>query len=139
MKELIQKAEEFATRAHSEQKRWGGEPYIIHPRSVAQRLSDPIDKVVAWLHDTLEDTKVTENALRKEFSDEIVNAVVALTKKPGESYLPFVLRSKSNPIACRVKIADIKHNLGDGLKPGSMRDKYLLAIYVLEHDFIKAK
>jgi len=129
---LLKKAKSFAVQAHDGQKRWGGEPYIIHPKGVSKRLSRVEDKIVAWLHDVLEDTDVTETQLRAEFPDELVDAVVALTKKLGEDYLSFVLRSKSNPIARRVKIADITHNLNDGLKPGSLRDKYLISLYVLE-------
>ena len=129
---LLKKAKSLASQAHEGQKRWGGEPYITHPKGVSKQLKRAIDKIVAWLHDVLEDTAITETQLRTEFSDEIVDAVVALTKKPGEDYLSFILRSKSNPIARRVKIADINHNLSDGLKPGSLRDKYLISLYVLE-------
>ena len=63
------------------------------------------------LHDVVEDTDVTVNDLKEAgFSDEVVSAVSTITKKAGEDYEEYLNRVKQNPIALRVKIADIEHN-----------------------------
>lgn len=122
-------AKEIATRAHAGQKRWGGEPYITHPDNVAHYVKQFRDEyiIVAWLHDVVEDTTVTLDDLRKDFSDEVVNAVDAITKRDYETYARYIERVAENDIAREVKIADIKHNL-QSLKKGSMKDKYVLAL-----------
>ncbi len=133
MNDLVQKAKSVATKAHEGQTRWGGKiPYIVHPEAIAHSFRDPKLQAVSWLHDVIEDTEVTEEDLRKEFPEDVVDAVVALSRQPQEEYLTFVLRSKENALARMVKIADIQHNLSDRLKKGSMRDKYLMAIHILE-------
>jgi hypothetical protein len=69
-------------------------------------------RIVAILHDVVEDTLETSDSLRKRgFSEEIVDAIAALTKKKGEDYFEFVIRAASNPLARPVKIADIRDNL----------------------------
>ena len=63
------------------------------------------------LHDVVEDTNVTVNDLKEAgFSDEVVSAVSTITKKAGEDYEKYLNRVKQNPIALRVKIADMEHN-----------------------------
>lgn len=63
------------------------------------------------LHDVVEDTNVTVNDLKEAgFSDEVVSAVSTITKKVGEDYEEYLNRVKQNPIALRVKIADMEHN-----------------------------
>ena len=63
------------------------------------------------LHDVVEDTDVTVNDLKEAgFSDEVVSAVSTITKKAGEDYEEYLNRVKQNPIALRVKIADMEHN-----------------------------
>ena len=63
------------------------------------------------LHDVVEDTDVTVNDLKEAgFSDEVVSAVSTITKKAGEDYKEYLNRVKQNPIALRVKIADMEHN-----------------------------
>ena len=83
--ELIRKAYEFAARAHADQKRKSGEPYIEHPRCVASIVSelmiDPPSIAAAYLHDTLEDCEdVTLEILEKEFGEEVARMVDGVTK-----------------------------------------------------------
>lgn len=92
------------------------------------------------LHDVIEDTDVTEEELRKEFPDEIVNAIVVLTKRKGEDYFDYLRRVKENPLACEVKLADLEHNSdltrlkGITFKDMERRNKYLKAIdYLLSN------
>jgi (p)ppGpp synthase/HD superfamily hydrolase len=69
--------------------------------------------VVALLHDTVEDKKLTLAEVEKRFGKIVAVAVDALSRRKdeGETYTDFILRAKQNPIARRVKIADIKDNL----------------------------
>ena len=76
---LLKKAEEIATAAHEGQFDRCGVEYINHPRTVASYLNDPKEKIIAWLHDTIEDTDVTEEDLRPEFGDEKTDIVLILT------------------------------------------------------------
>lgn len=127
---LLDLAQHVATNAYKGQKRHNGDPYITHPERVAAALNYLDAKIIAWLHDVVEDTDVTLNAIRADFGDTIADAVDSVTKRKGESYLDFILRAKLHPIGAGVKIADIKDNLRD-LKRGSLRDKYILALHIL--------
>jgi guanosine-3',5'-bis(diphosphate) 3'-pyrophosphohydrolase len=83
-RELIQRAFRVANKAHYGQKRASGEPYVNHLLAVAAILADysmPAEVVTAGLlHDTIEDTLITAQDLRKDFSDEIVSLVQGVTK-----------------------------------------------------------
>lgn len=108
-----QKALRFIAEKHAGQKRFNGNPYIIHPIRVSQELSGDIEKTCALLHDVIEDTKTTYQELKDIFWDEIAMVVEVLTHRKGESYLDYIGRVKQNPIAVNVKIADISDNLAD--------------------------
>jgi (p)ppGpp synthase/HD superfamily hydrolase len=94
----------LAARAHRGQVDKAGEPYILHPLRVMLRL-----KV---LHDVIEDTGITEESLRDQgYSEEVLGALDALTRRQGESYADFIERVAGNPLARRVKLADLADNL----------------------------
>lgn len=138
---------ELATKKHEGQyRRYTGEPYISHPIAVASNFMyqhdmftdehDRIDTnraIVAILHDTIEDTDLTIVSLKTDYNpnDYIVDALVAITRNDGEPYLEYILRCKRNEIAKDVKIEDIHHNLST-LEKGNMRDKYIMALYILD-------
>jgi (p)ppGpp synthase/HD superfamily hydrolase len=108
---LIVKAHHLATEAHRGQVDQGGHPYILHLEAVANLVSTVEEKVVALLHDIVEDTPITLQDLAKVFSDDIVQAVDAMTKREAtERFLDYLQRAKANPIAKVVKIADMIHN-----------------------------
>ena len=110
--ELFDRALQIAIQAHREQKDKSGREYIMHPIRVAERCKDPRAKIVALLHDTIEDTGVTAEYLHSEgFPDEIINGVLSMTKQEGESYEDFVRRAAKNPIGKEVKIADLEDNM----------------------------
>lgn len=109
--DIVKVAELVATMAHRGQVDKSGVPYIEHPRTVASYLTTPEEKAVGFLHDTLEDTFLTEEELRPVFGDNITDAVVALTHLEGEEYFDYVERASKNPIAIRVKMADLTHNM----------------------------
>lgn len=107
--EKVQFAEVIATIAHYGQVDKGGEPYILHPEAVASAVCGD-DKIVAWLHDTVEDTTITIKDIRRCFGRKIAKAVDAITQRNGESRGDYIRRAKNNPIARRVKVADLAHN-----------------------------
>lgn len=110
--ELLDKAIRIATEAHHHQKDRSGQPYIMHPIRVMNRVNGIKEKIVAILHDVVEDTDWTFERLTKEgFPEEILAALDCVTKREGEPYEKFVERSASNPIACAVKIADLEDNM----------------------------
>ena len=110
--ELVNLAVELAIDAHRGQTDKGGYSYILHPIAVADRCMDDYEKIVAILHDVVEDTEVLlEDLEAAGFPAEIVEAVEALTKLDGEDYLTdYIPRVKANAIARQVKIRDIEHN-----------------------------
>lgn len=102
-----------ANEAHSGQVDKGGTPYICHPLSVMARLGpeDITGRIVAVLHDVLEDTAVIASDLRGlGFADEVVDAVVLLTRTPGQPYHQYLDAVRANPLARRVKLADVADN-----------------------------
>ena len=110
--ELFDLALKIAIQAHKEQKDKSGREYVMHPIRVAERCKDPRAKIVALLHDTIEDTSVTAEYLRSEgFPDEIISGVLSVTKREGETYDAFVTRASENRIGREVKIADLEDNM----------------------------
>ena len=110
--ELVDLALKIAIRAHEGQKDKSGREYVMHPIRVAERCKDPKAKIVALLHDTLEDTDVTGEYLREQgFPEEIVEGILSVTKHEGETYEEFVRRASKNPIGKEVKKADLEDNM----------------------------
>ena len=107
----VEEAEAFATKMHEGQTDKAGRPYIEHPRAVASKVDGEKEKVVAWLHDTVEDTPATIEQIREMFGDEIADAVAAMTHDKSVPYMDYVRNIKKNPIARKVKMADLSHNM----------------------------
>ncbi len=111
---LYERAVKIATDAHRGQVDKGGNPYILHPIAVAEGVEGTELKIVAMLHDVLEDSSVTaEDLLKEGFAEDLVEAVRVLThdKSYPISYEEYICQVKKNPIARIVKISDIHHNL----------------------------
>ncbi len=109
-------AKDIAYKAHEGQfRRDGKTPYIQHPEAVANLVGKNfLAPAVAWLHDVLEDTNVTAKNLKEQgICDEVIDAVVLLTKKPNVEYNDYLAIIKQNPLAKRVKVADMLSNLND--------------------------
>lgn len=101
----------IATEAHKGQVDKAGVPYINHPLTVASLVDTEEEKIVALLHDTIEDTSITEQDLIDyEFPNEIVEAVKLLTHNKNVPYMDYVAKIKDNELARKVKIADLTHN-----------------------------
>jgi (p)ppGpp synthase/HD superfamily hydrolase len=106
----IKVADLVARMAHHEQVDKIGMAYIEHPRTVASFVETEEEKVVALLHDVLEDSFLTAEDLRPVFGDKITDTVVLLTKQEGEDYFAYIERIKEDPLATKVKLADLRHN-----------------------------
>lgn len=111
MTQTLERAIAIASTAHAGQVDKGGAPYILHPLKVMLRMSTLEQRIVAVLHDVVEDCGVSLDDLRKEgFSEEVLSAIESVTKVPGESYEDFVDRAAQNPIGRVVKLADLEEN-----------------------------
>ena len=109
---LYSKALELCVSAHKGQFRKDGEtPYSEHPIAVAEALTCPLEKIVALLHDVVEDTDVPINHIHRVFGRLVAKYVALLTKDPGQDYDLYV-ETLSHFMVCRnVKIEDMNHNL----------------------------
>lgn len=107
----MEKALRVARRAHEGQKDKAGADYILHPLAVSGMVETDQEKIVALLHDVVEDSDITLLDLREMgFDDDVVEAVGLLTKD-GTGYDEYLARIKLNPLTRAVKIADLKHNM----------------------------
>ena len=112
MKPTLEDAIRLAVEAHHGQRDKNGQPYILHPLRVMFRLDTEPERIVGVLHDVIEDTEYTpDDLLKLGYSEEILQALDGVTRREGESYEDFVLRSKANSISRRVKIADLEDNM----------------------------
>ena len=138
--ELLEKAIKIAVEAHRGQKDRYGAPYILHATRVMQRLVSSEEKIAGILHDVVEDTGWTFEQLAKEgFPEQILKALDAVTKREGEEYEAFVKRSAANPLAKRVKLADLEDNMDLRRMPGvDERDLPRLQKYVKAWRFLTA-
>ena len=124
---MIEKAYKLAVKAHGDQRRKSGEPYIIHPLWVAIILADlEMDKetiAAGMLHDVVEDTKFTEEDIRREFGDEVALLVDGVTKLGRLSYSSDKLEVQADNLrkmflamakdirVIIIKLADRLHNM----------------------------
>ena len=110
--EILLKADAFAREKHGTQRTKEGAPYIEHPRKVSTFVDDFTEKVVALLHDTVEDTDTTVEEIRKIFGDRVAECVNLLTKPDGVTYDDYIdyLINYGNVTAMHVKLADLTHN-----------------------------
>ena len=122
MDDLVKKAAAFAAEKHAGQVDRGGHPYIEHPKAVASMLEDEKEKVVAWLHDTVEDTGATVDEIRAEFGDDIADAVDKMTRRKGVPYMDYIREIWENRLARDVKMADLRHNM-DLSRIGNVSDE----------------
>lgn len=110
---LLEKAIALALRAHSGQSDLYGQPYILHPLFLMQQMDTEAERIAAVLHDVVEDSDVTLDDLRAAgFPAEAIEAVRLMTHdKTESSYEEYVAALKPNPIARKVKLADLQHNM----------------------------
>ena len=108
----LERAIAFAAKQHSGQVDKANAPYILHPLRVMLNVPSIEHKIVAVLHDILEDTETSiDDLYRLGFQSQIIEAIVALTKQKGESRIDAAQRAVQNPLARVVKLADITDNM----------------------------
>lgn len=121
--DLVKRADAFAAKAHEGQKRkYTGEPYIVHPRAIAELLAEAglDDEVIAagLMHDVIEDCDVTVEEIRAEFGDRIARLVFEVTdvsrrehgKRAARKALDRAHVAKASPEGKSIKLADIIDN-----------------------------
>ena len=124
--ETLSKAYDFALKAHGNQKRHSGDPYLIHPVAVANILTelklDSATIATGLLHDTIEDTLATYQTIKKEFGKEVADLVDGVTKisvfenqasssSKAENFRKLILATSKDIRVLLVKIADRLHNM----------------------------
>jgi (p)ppGpp synthase/HD superfamily hydrolase len=108
----LDKAIQLATRIHAGEKDRYGRPYILHPLRVMMKVGTEREKIVAILHDVIEDSDLELKDLSDEgFSPEVVTAVDCLSKRDGEEYQAYIKRILPNPLARAIKLADLEDNM----------------------------
>ena len=108
----IEKALKVAVDAHTAQVDKAGEPYVFHPIRMMLRADKESEKIVALLHDVVEDSPTTLMDLRNMgFQEKFIRSVDALTKREHESYDQFIRRASTDTVARKVKILDLEDNM----------------------------
>lgn len=134
---MVWQAEAFAKEKHFGQFDRAGIPYIEHPRAVAAQMETDVEKVVAFLHDTVEDTNTTLDEIRNKFGTEIADAVECLTHRKGVPYMDYVVGIKGNDLARKVKLADLSHNMDLSRLPNvTDKDRERVEKYRAAYDFL---
>jgi (p)ppGpp synthase/HD superfamily hydrolase len=107
----LERAIVIAAEGHAGQLDKAGNPYVLHPLRVMLRLDTNEEHIAGVLHDVVEDCGWSIEDLRAEgFSEAVLSAVEAVTKREGESYDDFVARAAADSIGRRVKLADLEDN-----------------------------
>ena len=122
----LEKAYDFALKAHEKQKRDEGSPYIIHPIAVANILTelklDSATIATGLLHDTIEDTHATYQTIEEQFGKEVADLVDGVTKisvfenqaisnSKAENFRKLILATSKDIRVLLVKLADRLHNM----------------------------
>lgn len=111
MTQTLEHAIAIAAGAHAGQVDKGGSPYILHALRVMLKVHSPEERIVAVLHDVVEDCDISLDELREEgFSETVLQAIDSLTRRQGEAYEEFIARAAQNPIGRVVKLADLEEN-----------------------------
>ena len=135
---IVNAALRFAFKAHEGQLDRSGIPYVNHPLHLAEQMDTEDETVVALLHDVIEDTDYTADDLRAlGISEAAMEAILLLTHDDAVPYLDYVRNLKDNPLARKVKIADLHHNAQlsrlDEVRPRDLErvEKYTAARAIL--------
>jgi len=111
--DLVEKAIALAVEAHAGEVDKQGKPYILHPLHLMMQMETAEEMITAVLHDVVEDTALTLEDLRQQgFPEAVLEALALLTHDTAStSYEEYVAAIKPNPLACKVKLADLAHNM----------------------------
>ena len=109
--ELTKKALKLCFLAHKDQVDKTGMPYVFHPFHLAEQMTDEISTACALLHDVIEDTDFTLDDIRNMgFPEEYIEVLRLLTHEESVPYFDYIRNLADNPVATRVKLADLYHN-----------------------------
>jgi (p)ppGpp synthase/HD superfamily hydrolase len=108
---MLEKAIQLAITAHRGQRDKSGEPYILHPIRVMIKMDTEVKKVIAILHDVVEDSSLTLSDIQPWVSDEILDALTLLTRTHNQTYGDYIRDIKNNKLAKEIKIADLEDNI----------------------------
>ena len=109
--EKTKRAIKLCFKAHADQFDKSGIPYAHHPLHLAEQMDDEESTIVALLHDVVEDTNYTLNDLKgMGFGDNVTKALRLLTHDPETPYMEYIQAISANPLAKKVKLADLEHN-----------------------------
>ena len=112
MDELLERAIKLAVKYHKGQYDKGGNPYIEHPLRVMEDVESIEEKVLAILHDVLEDCDVSKDQLIKAGIPEyLVEKLAILCKGKNEKYFDYIDRIKADRLTINVKLSDLKDNM----------------------------
>lgn len=138
---LTKKALAICFDAHKNQCDKGGLPYVFHPFHLAEQMETELEVCTALLHDVVEDSHYTFEDLRREgFPQPVLEALRLMTRDPYMHYLDYVVQLRRNPIARRVKLADLRHNsdlnrlVAVGPKDKRRLLRYRMALAILAAD-----
>ncbi|MFV0555776.1 MAG: GTP pyrophosphokinase [Lactovum sp.] len=107
----LQRAIEIAKKAHQDQVDKAGKAYIEHLKTLASHVETEDEKILAYLHDLIEDTSWTLKDLREEgLAEELILSLDLLTKRQGQDYFIYLKNIKKNQLARTIKLVDLKHN-----------------------------
>jgi (p)ppGpp synthase/HD superfamily hydrolase len=139
MRNLIPNTIFYASLLHEGQK-YGEFPYIVHCALVARHFREKNEIIVALLHDAVENTSATVDEIWDIYGGEIAAAIDAITRRDTETYKQYIARLAQNPLALKVKCADLKENLHSldhwHTEYSHLRDRYVNALaYLREHQF----
>lgn len=134
--ERVEKAMRLAFAAHEFQTDKGGYPYIAHPIHLAEQCSTESETIVALLHDVIEDAPNYRQDVEKITTEEELEAIRRLTHIRYETYEEYVDKVAVSPLARKIKILDLKHNLDETRLPIAMpeshKQRYTKALQTLE-------
>jgi (p)ppGpp synthase/HD superfamily hydrolase len=138
---LLDKALKFAMEKHEGQFDKAGEKYILHPLHVALQMHTEEEKIIALLHDVLEDTDATEEDLRDlGLSEETIGHIKVLTRAEDMTYNDYIENISKDKVAKKIKLKDLEHNMdtsrlkGDKEKTERLMKRYESAYKYLKED-----
>jgi (p)ppGpp synthase/HD superfamily hydrolase len=135
----LEEAIALAVEAHRGQRDKAGQAYILHPLRVMMRLEGETERMVAVLHDVVEDSSYTMERLRGlGYPEEVLDALDRLTRREGETYEAFIERVRPHPLARKVKLADLEDNMDVRRLPVvTAKDAERLARYLAAWSLLK--
>ena len=134
----LEQAISIASLAHAGQLDKGGEPYILHPLRVMMKLKDEKQRIVAVLHDVIDDTDLTIQDLSDQGLDyELVKIILTLTRRKDETYDEYLNRICYDRFAMEIKLADLEDNMDmSRIKNPTKKDFQRLAKYRIAKDIL---